>query len=66
MERRVTDYWAFIERIHDLTEYVQELLRKNGRLQRRIEDLEKEKVARASQVAEPPCLEDRRRASQPS
>ena len=50
MEQGVTDYWAFIERIHDLTEYVQELLRKNGRLQRRIEDLEQEKEALAQRI----------------
>ena len=51
MENGKADYWAFIEKIHDLTEYVQELLRQNGRLKRRVEELEQEQEDRDEQIA---------------
>lgn len=44
-------YWAFIEKIHDLTEYVQELLRQNGRLKRQLEELEQQQQDRDAQIA---------------
>ena len=51
MENASAGYWAFVEKIHDLTEYVQELLRQNGRLKRRVEELEQGQEDRDAQIA---------------
>ncbi len=50
MEHGKSGYWAFVEKIHDLTEYVQELLRQNGRLKRRVAELEQQQNGRDSQI----------------
>ncbi len=51
MQNCKADYWTFIEKIHDLTEYVQELLRQNGRLKQRLDELEKQREDRDAQIS---------------
>ena len=40
--RDVKDYWSYLEKIQDATDYVQEVLAENARLERRLAELEEE------------------------
>ncbi len=52
MKHGERDYWSFVEKIQDATDYVQELLTENSRLQRRMADLEREKQELAQELDE--------------
>ena len=43
MTRDPRDYWSFVEKIQDATDYVQEVLAENENLRRRMAGLEREK-----------------------
>ncbi len=43
MNKDSRDYWSFVEKIQEATDYVQELLTENGDLRRRMTSLEQEK-----------------------
>ncbi len=43
MNKDSRDYWSFVEKIQDATDYVQELLTENDTLRRRMASLEQEK-----------------------
>ncbi len=61
MKHNARDYWSFVEKIHDATDYVQELLTENRRLRRRMVDLEQEKAELARELAQLSQLLDRGR-----
>ncbi len=44
------DYWSFVEKIQDATDYVQELLTENNSLRRRMANLEREKLDLAERL----------------
>ncbi len=48
MRNGTRDYWSFVEKIQDASDYVQELLTENSRLRRRMADLQtaKEELAK--------------------
>ncbi len=50
MKHGVRDYWAFVEKIQDATDYVQELLTENSQLRRRMVDLERAKEELAAEL----------------
>ena len=61
MKHGVRDYWSFIEKIQDATDYVQELLTENSRLRRRMADLERQKEELAEELDRLRQMLDRRR-----
>ena len=50
MKNGARDYWSFVEKIQDATDYVQELLTENSRLRRRMADLERAKEELAEEL----------------
>ena len=60
MKHGVRDYWSFIEKIQDATDYVQELLIENSRLRRRMADLERQKEELAEELDRLRQMLDRR------
>ncbi len=50
MKHGVRDYWSFVEKIQDATDYVQELLTENSQLRRRMADLERAKEELAEEL----------------
>ncbi len=50
MKHGARDYWSFVEKIQDATDYVQGLLTENSRLRRRMTDLEREKEELAQEL----------------
>ncbi|MCP3961848.1 MAG: hypothetical protein GY719_28735 [bacterium] len=49
MKHRARDYWSFVEKLHDITDYVQELEKENARLQRLLAETEEKNAALVSQ-----------------
>ncbi len=65
MTRDPKDYWSFVEKIQDATDYVQELLRENQTLERRMANLEREKNDLAEKLGTLRQLIHRERAEDP-
>ncbi len=65
MNKAPTDYWSFVEKIQDATDYVQELLAENQNLQRRMADLENEKKDLARKLGTLRQLIQRERCEDP-
>ncbi len=65
MKHGVRDYWAFVEKIQDATDYVQELLTENQRLRARNAELERQKAALAQQLGDLRGLLQRQQCEDP-
>lgn len=61
MKHDSRDQWSFVGKIQSATDYVQELLTENGRLRRRMADLQKEKEELGRELEQLSRLLDRDR-----
>ena len=65
MSDEARDYWSFVEKLQDAMDYVQELLKENESLRRRVEELEKDKTDMAQKLATVRRLVHRERGEDP-
>ncbi len=65
MKQDATDYWSFVEKIQEATDYVQELLSENDSLRHRMASLEREKKDLAEKLGTLRVLIHRERPEAP-